>query len=366
MGAVARQVFADLPYPIVSAPMAGGMSTPRLVSAVSAAGGLGFLAAGYRTPDDLRQDIDEVRAAVEAPFGVNLFVPGERNGVDPAVAAYTRRLAAEADRYDVVPGEMPIDHTDGWDEKLDLLVRERVPVVSFTFGCPSRAVVDRLHEAGSTVLVTVTSADEALIASREGADAVCVQGTEAGGHRGSFLPVRPGAETPGLLPLLASVRAAVPDMDIVAAGGIMDGAGIAAALSAGARAAQLGTAFLRTPESGAHPAYKSALVRPPGDGTAVTWAFSGRPARGLRNRFIAEYGAHAPMAYPDVHFVTAPIRRAATRAGDVDAMALWAGQGHRLARDLPAAVLVETLVAEARQAVRSVGDRLEPSVAAEP
>jgi nitronate monooxygenase len=358
--------------------MAGGVSTPALVAAVGSAGALGFLAAGYRDPDGLRADIREVRAQSAAPFGVNVFVPADLTDAtdrsepteparlaEPAwLGGYRAALAAEERRYGVSLGTPPAIDTDHWDEKLALLAEERVPVVSFTFGCPPGAVVDRLHAAGSCVVGTVTSGREARVCVDAGLDALCVQGPEAGGHRGSF-PPRPPAGEVGLLPLLALVRDEV-DVDLIAAGGLMDGASVAAVLAAGACAAQLGTAFLGTPESGAHALHKAALVDPAFPGTTVTTAFTGRPARYLVNRFIETLDALAPPAdarppaYPAVHHLTLPIRRASAAAGDPDAMTLFAGQGHRLARDLPAARLVEVLAAEAAQAAAVMTRRLAP------
>ena len=241
----------------MAAPMAGGPSTPELVSAVGSAGGLGFLAAGYRTADAVAANIAAVRAAGAAPFGVNVFVPPA--GPEPSrgeVEAYRERLMGEYARYGVDAPNVVLKDDDAWDAKLDMLASDPVPVVSFTFGCPPRGVVERLHRAGSAVWVTVTSAEEAAAAAAVGADALCVQGPEAGGHRGTFDAAAPAASEPGLFTLLRQVRAAHEDVPLVAAGGIADGIGIAAALAAGAHAAQLGTAFLRTPEAGTKTAYR--------------------------------------------------------------------------------------------------------------
>lgn len=356
MGTFATDILPRLGYPIIAAPMAGGVSTPELVKAVAVGGGLGFLAAGYKSAGAVRDDIAELRAA-GVLFGVNLFVPGPLPADPAAVAGYAQRLAPEVRRYGVSVGAPPEDDTDGWDDKLELVVAERIPVVSFTFGCPSAEVVRRLHDAGSCVLATVTSAAEARVCAQAGVDALCVQGPEAGGHRAAFLPTSASTSTVSLLPLLAQVRDAVP-LDLVAGGGIMTGAGIAAVLAAGACAAQLGTAFLRTPESGTNAVHRAALTSPDFPTTSVTRAFTGRPARGLTNRFIREYGDHAPSGYPHIHYLTRPLRKAAAAAGDPEGMALWAGQGYRLIRDLPAAQLVTTLAAEARVAVEEAAGRL--------
>lgn len=333
--------------PIVQAPMAGGVSTPALVAAVSQAGGLGFLAAGYKTAEAMRAEIQAVRMLTKAPFGVNLFVP-QRDDVDlDAVHRFRKLLNDEGRRLGVEPGEA-VSNDDDWDAKLDLLMREPVPVVSFTFGCPPPDVIAELKKRGSCVVVTVTTPSEALAASRAGADALCVQGVEAGGHRASFSSR--SSEDYGLLVLLRLIRHEV-HLPLIAAGGIMHGRDIAAVLAAGACAAQMGTAFLRCPESGAHPLHKAALADARYTVTTLTRAFTGRRARALVNRFVRQYDEAAPAAYPHLHHMTQPLRRAAAAAGDPDGMSLWAGQGYRLARDLPAAELVRQLMDETRHAL---------------
>jgi nitronate monooxygenase len=322
--------------PVIQAPMAGEPSTPALAAAVSAAGGLGFLAAGYKTPARVAEDIAVVRTQTDRPFGVNVFVPDPRPVDLAAVDRYRATLQPEAARYGVPLGEPRMDD-DGWSAKLDLLLDERVPVASFTFGCPAAAEVARLRAAGTLVVVTVTSVPEARIAAAAGADLLCVQGIEAGGHRGTF------ADAPGdtaLLPLLALVAAAV-DLPLVGAGGIMTGPGVAAVLAAGAVAAQCGTAFLAADEAGTPAAHRTALTDP-GSTTSLTRAFSGRWARGIVNRFMISH-ADAPDGYPAIHHVTRPLRAAAGAAGDPGGMNLWAGQGHSLARSAPAAEILRSL-----------------------
>src|SRR3954454_1404119 len=307
----------DLEHPIVQAPLAGGPSTPALAGAVCEAGGLGVLGAGYKTVDAVAEDIAAVRALTRRPFAVNVFAP-PAPVADPA--ALERYAAALGD------GAGPPRHDDdAWEAKLDLLARERVAVVSFTFGCPTDVIVDGLSSGGCATWVTVTTPAEARQAASVGVDALVVQGVEAGGHRGSFDDDAPGEI--GLLALLQLVRAAV-DLPLVATRGILTGAGIAAVLAAGAGAAALGSAFMLTPEAATSPAHRTALQ---GDGaTALTRAFTGRLGRGIENRFMREH-VDAPRAYPDVHHVTAPIRAAARECGDADAFNLWAGQAYELA-----------------------------------
>jgi nitronate monooxygenase len=342
-----RFSLSQLEHPIIQAPLGGGPSTPALAAAVSEAGGLGFLAAGYRSVDAVREEIAELRRLSGRPFGINLFAPGPALGDGAALAGYAATLAGEAERYGVELGE-PRHDDDGWDEKLTLVADERIPVVSVTFGCPSRSEVDALHAGGCAVWVTVTTPAEALAAAEAGADALVVQGVEAGGHRGSFDERTPGDL--GLLALLQLVRA-VTDLPLVATGGIATGHGIAAVLAAGAAAAQLGTAFMLTPEAATSPAHRDALrERGP---TALTRAFTGRSARGIENRFMREHEADAPHGYPEVHYLAAPIRAAARERGDADGFNLWAGQAHTLAIEVPARELVRRLADEARGALRS-------------
>ncbi|MFH8517914.1 nitronate monooxygenase [Streptomyces gelaticus] len=333
-------------YPIVQAPMAGGTSGPQLAAAVSEAGGLGFLAAGYKTADGMYNEIKQLRGLTGQPFGVNLFMPQPALTDPSAVEVYRHQLAGEAAWYETPLGDPDSGGDDNYDAKLAVLLEDPVPAVSFTFGCPTRDTLDAFAGVGTYTVVTVTTPEEAQAAQWAGADAVCVQGVEAGGHQSTHRddPQTDGAGI-GLLSLVSQVRETV-QIPIVATGGLMRGSQIAAVLAAGAEAAQLGTAFLVCPESGASPLHKQALTNPLFVRTALTRAFSGRPARGLVNRFMREHGPYAPAAYPQVHYLTAGLRKAAAKAGDAQGMALWAGQGHRMARELPAGRLVRLLAEE--------------------
>lgn len=340
--------LSELRVPIVQAPMAGGPATVALASAVCRAGGLGFLAAGYKTAEAVTDQISELREHTRAPFGVNLFVP--QPAPDPAaISAYRTELAAEAARYGVELPEPDAGDDDRWDDKIGMLLDRPVPVVSFTFGVPSEHVIADLHRVGTCVIATVTKPDEARTAATRGADVLCVQGPEAGGHSGIHDPEADPSSTP-LLQLLPAIRD-VTSLPLTAAGGLATGSDIAAALRAGARAVQLGTAYLRTPESGAKPVHKEALVNPRFATTVMTRAFSGRPARGLRNRFIDDHGETAPAGYPLVNQLTQPLRAAAAAAGDPEGLHLWAGTGHQHSADIPAAELTARLWEEARSAL---------------
>jgi nitronate monooxygenase len=339
-----------LRVPVIAAPMAGGPSTPELVVAVAEAGGLGFLAAGYRSADEVRRQIGDVRGRTSRPFGVNVFVPGDPAVDRQALEGYRHRLTPLAERMGVALGEPRWDD-DEYHAKLDLLESERVPVVSFTFGCPPPDDVARLRAAGSLVIVTVTNAAEAVNAEAAGADAQCVQGAEAGAHRGSFSDDPTLASGAGALPLLAAlaeVRAAV-SLPLIAAGGLMAGEDIRSVLAAGAAAAQLGTAFLCCPEAGTTATHRDALVNPTFSTTAFTRAFTGRTARGLVNAFVRD-NPDPPAGYPWVHHLTRPLRLAAAERGDADVLHLWAGQNWRRIRDLSAGQLVTRLGAEVLRA----------------
>lgn len=341
--------LSQLSEPVVQAPMGGGPSTPELAVAVCRAGGLGFLAAGYREPDAVREQMIAVRAATDAPFGVNLFLPTSPAGDDAYLAGYLRELEAEASSQEAELGE-PRYSDDEWEAKLDLVVEVRPAVVSFTFGCPPAEAVDRLHAVDVAAWVTVTSPEEAERAQAVGSDALVVQGTEAGGHRGGFSDDEDAGGS-GLLALLRVVARAV-SLPLVASGGIPDGAAVAAVLCAGARAAQVGTALMLCPEAGTAQAQRALLAkRAP---TRLTRAFSGRQARGIVNRFLREHSATAPAAYPEVHYATSPLRAAARRRGDADTFNLWAGQAHELAQERPAGEIVRELGAEARRVLREL------------
>ena len=318
---------------IVVAPMAGGPTTTDLVVAAARAGAFGWLAAGYKTPEAMAAEIAAVRAATAEPFGVNVFVPGPPYPDRRALARYLDSLGPGV-------GDASWDD-DGFDGKVAALLTDPPVVTSFTFGCPPSGVIRALQDAGSAVVVTVTSGAEAALAEQAGADGLCVQGYEAGAHRGTFVNDDAPGRDRGLLALIGEV-AAVSGLPQIAAGGIMGPRQVQAVLAAGAAAAQCGTAFLRSPESGAHPLHKAALADPRYTATAVTRAFSGRPARGLVNEFIVEY-PDSPPSYPELNHATRPLRAAAAARGDTERMSLWAGQGYRLAAELPAAEIIERL-----------------------
>lgn len=337
-------VLDELEIPVVGAPMAGGVSSPLLVAAVSDAGGLGMVPAGYRTPEQLAADLVHVRDLTDRPFGVNLFVPQplDRDALEPAVTAYRKALRPRADALGVEPGHPSWGDTDHWADKV-LLVQTLAPaVVSCTFGVPDPETVERWRTAGCEVHVTVTSAVEAAAAAQAGADVLVVQGHEAGGHRGTHDP----AAEPDMidhLGLLEAVAAAGVSAPMVAAGGITTPGDVCRAREAGAVAVQVGTALLLATESGASATYRAALRDGSLTERVTTRAFSGRVAGAVRNRFVDELEGLAPPAFPVVDQVSRPVRAAAAHAGDVHGIHVWAGSGWRACQDRPAGEIVRQL-----------------------
>ena len=345
-------ILSSLTVPIVQAPMAGGPSTPALAAAVNRAGGLGFLAAGYLSPERLAADLDALSGLSDRPFGVNVFVSGGQPGDPDQINAYAGRLAPEAANAGVELGTPRFDD-DAFAPKVQLLSERSVGVVSFTFGAPPAVVVSALRSAGSEVWLTVTSVEEARQAVALGADALIVQGLEAGGHRGVFIDDDAQSDLT-LLAALQVIGAAV-ELPLVAAGSIMTGAALGAVLVAGARAGQVGSAYLLSAEAGTSPAQRAAMVT--NEPTVLTRAFSGRTARGIVNRWHREHAVQAPSAYPEVHHLTSPLRARGRALGDADLINLWAGQAHALAQEWPAEEITRELAADARDAIAAAARR---------
>ncbi|MEZ5648823.1 MAG: nitronate monooxygenase [Alphaproteobacteria bacterium] len=333
----------DLKYPIFQAPMAGGATTPDLVAAVSSAGALGWLGAGYMSADAIREAIAAIRTKTQQPFGVNLFVPETKTTGAPlgeaaaALEPYRRALG-------LAPQTLPIKFAESFTEQIAVVFEAQPAAFGFTFGIPPQNILHEMRQRKIKIFGTATTVHEAIALTQAGVDVIVAQGAEAGAHRGTFaVPYDVGLV--GLMALVPQICAATP-LSVVAAGGIMDGQGIAAALSLGASGAMLGTAFLGCPEAGISDAYRKALRQGRDDATAITAVFSGKPARGLRNRFMAEM-VSAPLApYPQQNTLTRDLRAAAAKAGNPDFLSLWAGQGVGLIRRLPAKDLVAQLALE--------------------
>lgn len=333
-----------LRLPLVQAPMVGATTT-AMVAAASNAGALGSLGAAAFAPERLATEVDAIRAATDRPFAVNLFVLPD---AAPDAATVARALAAIDPLHAALglpPGTAPARYAHDFRAQLDALVALRVPVASFTFGVLDAADVARLKAAGTYVIGTATHVAEGLAWQAAGADALSAQGAEAGGHRGTFI----GAADDALIGTLALVLQLVDatGLPVLAAGGIMDGRGIAAALALGAQGAQLGTAFLTCTESAIAADWKARLLASADTSTQVTRAITGRHARGLRNTLMARLGERVADAapYPVQNALTQPLRQAAARANDGDYLSLWAGQGAPLARRRGDALTTSQLVA---------------------
>ena len=335
--------------PVVLAPMAGGPSTPALVAAVSAAGGLGTLGAGYLQPDEITAVLAAVRAGTDRPFGVNLFTPGNLAVDETAVASAWEALAPYRRELGMGEADPPTVFAPAFGDQVGAVAAGRPPFVSFTFGIPEPEVLDRLRRAGAVLGMTVTNRDEAVAAARAGFDALVAQGGEAGGHRGTFIG-DPALDLVGLMALVPQCLDAV-DLPLLASGGIMDGRGVAAALALGAAGAQLGTAFLACPEAGTSSPYREALAASPGR-TVITTVVSGRAARGLPNRITTELADVPVPPYPVMNALTAGLRRRAAELGRSEFLSLWAGQGVAALRALPAAALFGLLVDETDATIR--------------
>jgi nitronate monooxygenase len=332
----------DCELPIIQAPMAGGPDTPALAAAVSNAGGLGSLGCAYTPPSQIEELAADVRARTSRPFALNLFVRADAAD-DPAAET---RVAPVLDgfRQELGLGERAAaTGAPRFEDQLEAVLRVAPRVFSFTFGVPSAEQLAALRARGIAIVGTATTVDEARALDASGVDAICVQGAEAGGHRGTFLGPFEDALV-GTLALVPQV-VRVTTRPVIAAGGIMTGGGIRAALALGAAAAQLGTAFMCCDEAGTNAPHRAALAG--AVSTTVTRAFSGRPARGIRNRMTEAFVAVETAPFPQQQRLTADLRRAATQQGRTDLMQLWAGQGAPLVRAMPAAELLVTLAREA-------------------
>lgn len=351
-----RALLDALPIPIIQAPMVGA-SSPEMAIAVSEVGGLGSLAGGAMAPDAVVASVESFRSQSSAPFGVNLLMAP---AVAPDAASVDRALQRLAPWYAEL-GEPAPDHPNSFAPdfaaQLEALVAARPPIASFTFGILSVEDVERLHAGGTYVIGTATNVAEARAWAAVGADGVCAQGFEAGGHRGHFL-AELDASLVGTMALTALILDAV-DLPVIAAGGIMDGRGVAAALALGASAAQMGTAFLLSDQTAASGPWRRSVAEAGDEATRLTRAFTGRYARGIENRFMREMrGEEAEVpAYPVQNRLTQPLRAAAAKAGQADMISLWAGQGVALTREGDAGDLVRTWWAQAQAAAQQLSAR---------
>jgi len=344
-------------HPIIQAPLAGGGDTPELVAAVCNAGGLGFIGAAYLAPAQIVETARTVRAKTERPFGINLFAPLPAPEAPKDSELALKRLAPYFKELSLPAPSLPAKTSESFSEQLEAALQTGASVFSFTFGVLPPETIAAIRRKKMLIFGTATTVDEAMALERAGVEAVVTQGSEAGGHRGTFA----GDFTSGMIGTMSLVPQVVDAVrvPVIASGGIMDGRGIAAALALGASAVQLGTAFLTCDESGIPNAYKEAILHAREDQTRITRAFSGRPARGIVNRFMTEVepgdSFEQILPFPLQNAVTRPLRSAAAKQDRSEFLSLWAGQGVRLAHRQSAADLVVRLVRETNAAL----DRLQ-------
>ncbi|WP_374056893.1 NAD(P)H-dependent flavin oxidoreductase [Rossellomorea sp. FM04394] len=331
-------------YPIIQAGMAGGVTTANLVSAVSNSGGLGTLGAGYMSTADMKLAIKEIKDQTNQPFGVNLFIPETPVVNDEQITNAQKLLEPYKKELHLTDNSSFSEVQIDFENQLEVILNEKVPVCSFTFGAPSKELVSELKKVGTIVIGTATTVEEAMINEEKGVDIVVAQGSESGGHRGTFLGLFEHSMI-GTFSLVPQVVDAVC-IPVIAAGGVMDERGVIAALALGAKGVQMGTAFLTCKESGAGASHKRAVLESSETHTVITTAFSGKPARGIENRFtreMQEYKNQLPP-YPIQNALTKELRKQAGRQGVPELMSLWSGQSPRLSRDISAKELLESIV----------------------
>lgn len=331
--------------PIMQAPMAGGGDTPALVAGTSEAGGLGCIGAAYLTPDQIRDACRTVRSLTSRPYGINLFAPLHGEAAPDFVQRAVARVAPYYEELGLALPAPTFDTASPFNRQLEAVLESDAALFSFTFGLLPGEAMQRLKSRGILVAGTATHVQEARALADSGVDAIIAQGSEAGGHRGTFI----GTVEQGMVGTMALVPQIIDSVSlpVVASGGIMDGRGIAAALALGAAAVQMGTAFLTCDEAGISDAYKAAILAAGEDQTRLTRAFSGRFARGIVNRFMEEVEPSGDiLPFPLQNSLTRPLRREASRQGRAEFLSLWAGQGLRLARRQPVRALMERLINE--------------------
>jgi len=333
-------------FPIIQAPMAGGATTPELIAAVSNAGGLGSLGAGYMSARDVRHAIKKIRTLTDKPFAVNLFIPGEYHSNDEQMQKACDRLEQACAELHLKVEPVKEPYAQSFEEQINVILEEKVPVFSFTFGLLDPTWISTLKAQHTMLMGTATTLKEARELEKSGIDMIVAQGREAGGHRGTFLGV--AEEALLALPDLVSQLVDKLNTPIIASGGIMDGSGIADSLKLGATGVQMGTAFLTCPESGIHPKYKQTLLELDHDSTTLTRAFSGKLVRGIQNKFITrmDVDKNEILDYPIQNVLTRSIRNKAKEENNTDYMSMYAGQSARLSRGLPVSELMEKLIDE--------------------
>jgi nitronate monooxygenase len=344
----------QIQFPIIQAPMAGGITTSKLVAEVSNSGGLGMIGAGYMTPIQMREQIREIKQLTSNPFGLNLFVPDEYDVIEDEVKSVNQIL-------NPIREQLNLPRKDSFDiprfnnvyetfiEQINVLIEEKVPICSFTFGVPSKKVIAELKKNNIIIIGTATTVREAVENEKAGMNIVVVQGSEAGGHRGNFIDGYQESLV-GLMSLIPQVVDNV-SIPVISAGGIMDGRGLMASICLGAKGIQMGTAFLTCIESGAHKIHKEAILNTTEDQTVLTRSFSGKWARGIKNKFILEMQRHERFLpdFPVQNILTQDIRKASSSQNNQDLMSIWSGQSPRLAKCQTVESLIKNIVTEAKK-----------------
>jgi len=341
-------------YPIIQAPMAGGVTTSKLVAEVSNAGGLGMIGAGYMTSHQAREQVREINQLTDKPFGVNLFVPEEFDLIEGEVSSANHALQSIRNQLKLSPKEQfdfpaTDDVQEVFTDHIQVIIGEKVPICSFTFGIPSKEIIADLKRNNVFLIGTATTVEEAIENEKAGMDAIAVQGSEAGGHRGSFM----GGNQEKLIGLMSLVPQVVDQVSIpvIAAGGIMDGRGLMASFCLGAKGVLMGTAFLTCVESGAQETHKAAILNAHEDQTVLTRSFSGKWARGIENRFITEMKRHERFLpdFPIQNVLTQDIRKASAIQKNTEFMSLWSGQSPRLAKNQTVKKLIQSIIEDVKK-----------------
>ncbi|WP_100011543.1 NAD(P)H-dependent flavin oxidoreductase [Lentibacillus sediminis] len=341
-------------YPIIQAGMAGGVTTPELVGTVSNAGGLGTLGAGYMSPDDIDQSIQKIKQLTPNPFGVNVFIPEFPEVSDGQIEKSNQLMSPFREELNLKTKQTPKQSKSLFDKQMDVILKHKVPVCSFTFGVPSKETVQKLKRENIIVIGTATTVNEAIINEENGMDMVVVQGSEAGGHRGTFFSPFENAMI-GTMALVPQVADHV-DIPVIAAGGIMDSRGVLASIVLGAQAVQMGTAFVTSSESGAKEQHKDAIMNTTEEQPVITSAFSGKPARGIQNQFILkmkDYEDNLP-GYPVQNSLTKDIRKEAAKQNRPEWMSLWSGQNPRLSQKESANDIMVNIVADVTSQISAI------------
>ncbi|MDQ0197915.1 NAD(P)H-dependent flavin oxidoreductase [Neobacillus ginsengisoli] len=341
-------------YPIIQAPMAGGVTTSKLVAEVSNSGGLGMIGAGYMTPVQIREQIREIRQLTSNPFGINLFVPNEFKVTENEIKSanqFLNPIRQQLNLHQKDNFELPNFNNvfETFIEQIKVVIEEMIPICSFTFGIPSREVIAELKQSNIILMGTATTVEEAVENEKIGMDIVVAQGSEAGGHRGNFIN-RSQESLIGLMSLIPQVVDNV-SIPVVASGGIMDGRGLMASICLGAKGVQMGTAFLTCVESGAHKVHKETILNANEDQAVLTRSFSGKWARGIKNKFILEMQKHETLLpdFPAQNRLTQDIRKTSSEQNNQDFMSLWSGQSPRLAKSQTVKSLIKNIIAEAKK-----------------